>query len=206
MMKTLTTLLLALLISGCSLRPEAKPPITQYYLDPSIALACTPSTIDKALRLNFVKGPEAVSREGIAYTRPGLQSGDYLYSRWKQPPSEAISTALYTVLKDKEIFSRLIYDNSLISSELTLDIKVLQFEHRFEDEKNASAMITFNAMIYDTQTRALLASRLFRSNVPSKTPDAKGGVKALNKALGQLLSELICWSADESSHPGTSRN
>ena len=186
-------------MSGCSIRPEAKPPITYYNLQPEIELACTPSEIQKTVRLNFVDTMPYLSSQNIVYTKPGLKAGNYLYSKWHQPPHRSISTALYTAFKHNNVFSRLVYDNALVRSELTLDIKILQFEHRFTDTKDSNGLITLDAMLYDPEAKQLLASHVFKSEVKADTNNAEGGVQALNTALGKLASELICWSAEQSS-------
>lgn len=197
-MKSLYTLIaLLLLTGGCSIRPQAKPPVTQYYLQPSVELTCISSPIQKTLRLNFINGLHSVSQQNIIYTKPGLQAGSYLYSKWSQLPSHSISTALYTALQDKHIFSKLIFDNSFVHSDLTLDINIMQFEHRFVDDSNSFGVLTLNALLYNSETKSLLASRLFTSEIKAASNDAKGGVEALNKGAGKILSELICWSQEQ---------
>lgn len=199
-MRTILVLLLSLLwMSGCSIRPEAKPPITYYNLQPEIGLACTPAPIQRTVRLHFVNGAPYLSSQNIVYTKPGLTAGNYLYSKWHKPPNRSISTALYTAFKYNNIFSKLVFDDTHIRSDLTLDIRVLQFEHRFTNTKDSNGVIELDAMLYNPKTQQLLASHLFRSAVRAKTGNAQGGVDALNKALGKVLSELICWSAQHSS-------
>lgn len=199
-MRILFVLLVSLLwMSGCSIRPEARAPITYYDLQPEIRLACTPSPVDKTLSLHFVDAAPSLSSQNITYTQPGLKAGSYLYSKWHQPPNRSVSTALYTAFKHNDVFSRLVYDTAFVRSELTLDIKILRFEHRFRGPKASYGVITLDAMLYDPQTRQLLANRLFSSEVKAKTDDGRGGVEALNTALGKTLSELICWSAEQSS-------
>lgn len=192
-----TVPLLLLFISGCSIRPEANPPITQYYLHPSTELECISAPIQKVLRLNFVNALQSFSQQNIVYTKPDLKTGSYLYSKWDQRPIHSISTALYTALQDNKVFSKLVFDNASVNSDLTLDIKIMQFEHRFADDSNSYGMLTLNALIYDSQTKSLIASRLLKSEVKATSNDAKGGVEALNKALGKVLSELICWSQEQ---------
>lgn len=185
-------------MSGCSIRPEARPPITYYYLQPEIELACTLSPVDKTVRLNFVDAAPALSSQNIVYTKPDLQAGNYLYSKWQQPPNRSISTVLYTAFKQNNLVSRLVYDTAFVRSELTLDIKILRFEHRFSGTKDSYGVITIDAILYDPETKQLLADHIFSSKVKAKTEDAQGGVEALNTALGKCLSELICWSAKQS--------
>ena len=193
---------LLLLIGGCTIRPKAKPPITQYYLQPSIEIACISSPIQKVVRLNFVNGLQSVSQQNIIYTKSDLQAGSYLYGKWNQLPTHSISTALYTALQDNKVFSKLVFDNSFVHSDLTLDIKIMQFEHHFVDDNNSYGLLTLNALLYDSQTKSLLASQLFKSEIKASSNDAQGGVEALNIALGDILSKLICWSKEKISQQG----
>jgi ABC-type uncharacterized transport system auxiliary subunit len=186
-------------MSGCSIRPEARPPITYYDLQPEIKLACTPSPINKTVSLHFVDATPSLSSQNITYTQPDLKAGNYLYSKWHEPPNRSIRTALYTAFKHNDVFSRLVYDTTFVRSELTLDIKILRFEHRFSGTKGSYGVITLDAMLYDPKTKQLLANHLFSSEVKAKTDNSQGGVEALNTALGKCLSELICWSAEQSS-------
>lgn len=185
-------------MGGCSIRPEARPPITYYDLQPEIKLACTPSPVDKTVSLHFVDAAPSLSSQNIVYTKPDLKAGNYLYSKWHQPPNRSISTALYTAFKQNDVFSRLVYDTASVRSELTLDIKILRFEHRFSDTKGSYGVITLDAMLYGPETKQLLANHLFSCEVKAKTDDGQGAVEALNTALGTVLSELICWSAEKS--------
>jgi cholesterol transport system auxiliary component len=186
-------------MGGCSIRPEPKAPISYYYLQPDIALACTSAPIQKTVRLNFVDTTSSLSGQNIVYTKPGLKAGNYLYSKWHQSPNRSISTALYTAFKHNHVFSSILNDNTFVRSELTLDIKVLQFEHQFTDTEDSNGVIVLDAMLYDLETKQLLASHLFRSEVKAKTGNAQGGVEALNTALGKIISELICWSVQYAS-------
>lgn len=198
-MRIIFVLFVSLLwMGGCSIRPEARPPITYYDLQPEVKLACTPSPVDKTLSLHFVDAAPYLSSQNITYTQPGLKAGSYLYSKWHQPPNRSISTDLYTAFKHNNLFSRLVYDTAFVRSELTLDIKILRFEHRFSGTEGSYGVITMDAMLYDPETKQLLANHLFSSKVKAKTEDAQGGVEALNTALGKCLSELICWSAEQS--------
>jgi cholesterol transport system auxiliary component len=184
-------------MNGCSIRPEARAPITYYYLQPDIKLACTPSPIQKTVRLHFVDTMPSLLSQNIMYTKPGLIAGNYLYSKWHQPPNRSISTSLYTAFKHNNIFSTLVVDDTHVRSDLTLDIRLLQFEHRFTNTKDSHGVIVLDAMLYDPQTQQILASHLFRSEVTAKTGNAQGGVNALNTALEEIISELICWSTEQ---------
>lgn len=189
--------ILLLFISGCSIRPEAKPPITQYYLKPDISLSCPPSPSQKVVRLSIIETTPYLSTQNIIYTKPDLTAGSYLYSRWNRLANRSISTALYTAFKENSVFDNLVYENRMIRSDITLEVKVLKFEHRFSDDEHSHGLVVLDAMIYDSRTRELLKNRLFRSEVKAQTNDARGGVEALNTALGKLLSDLVCWSTEE---------
>lgn len=194
-MRNILLLLLSLLwMNGCSIRPEARAPITYYYLQPEIELACTTSPIQKTVRLNFVDTMPSLLSQNIMYTKSGLIAGNYLYSKWHQPVNRSISTAFYTAFKENNVFNDLLYENTMIHSDRTLELKVLRFEHHFTDLNHSKAIIILDAVIYDSQTQELIKNRLFRSEVNADTSNAKGGTKALNMALGQLISEVICWS------------
>lgn len=198
-MRILLTLLFLLLISGCSIRPEATDPITHYYLQPDIELSCTPLTGQKVLRLSFMEGTPSLLGQDIIYTKADLKAGKYLYSRWNQSPSHSIMTALYSAFKQNSLFSDIVHENTPVESDITLEIRGLEFKHSFIDNEGSYGIFTLDALIYNSQTHQLIASRLFRSKIRAKSDDAQGGVEALNNALGSVLSELICWSAQKSS-------
>jgi cholesterol transport system auxiliary component len=196
-MKLLLTVLSAfLLLGGCSLRPEVKPPITRYYLQPEIVPVCRPQKSNKLLQLNVSDVVPSLLGKNIVYKKSDLKTGSYLYSKWNQPPSRSISIALYTVLKQRKIFKDTIYADKRIESDLTLEIKVMQFEHRFTQTEDSYALVGLDGVIYDAQRR-VLSSRFFSSQIKAASDDAQGGVKAINEALGKVLSELVCWSAEQ---------
>ncbi|MFC2073706.1 ABC-type transport auxiliary lipoprotein family protein [Campylobacterota bacterium] len=196
MRSLLIYIIILLLIDGCAIRPEAKAPITKYYLEPNIKLDCTLSKNNKTMRLNFIEGVSYVSQKNITYTKSNLVAGSYLYSKWNQSPNHLIATVLYSTLNKKNIFDNIVYENELVNTDIALNIQILQFEHKFYNAKNSTGVIALEALIYDTKTQRILASKLFTSEVEAKTNNAQGGVEALNEALGILLSKLICWSVE----------
>ena len=199
-MRALLTLpLFLLLISGCSIHFDENTPISLYYLQPNIKPACKLSSTKKVVLLNFIDGSPSVYTKDITYTKSDLKAGSYLYSKWIQFPNDAITTALYTAFKHNNIFQKLVHEDTAVQSELILEVKVLKFEHHFVDEEHSYALIELDAVLYNSQTLKILESSLFNSKVKTDTNNAKGGVKALNKALGNVLSDLVCWSAQQSS-------
>jgi ABC-type uncharacterized transport system auxiliary subunit len=173
-----------------------KPPITRYYLQPEIVPVCRPQKSNKLLQLNVSDVVPSLLGKNIVYKKSDLKTGSYLYSKWNQPPSRSISIALYTVLKQRKIFKDTIYADKRIESDLTLEIKVMQFEHRFTQTEDSYALVGLDGVIYDAQRR-VLSSRFFSSQIKAASDDAQGGVKAINEALGKVLSELVCWSAEQ---------
>ncbi len=199
-MRLISSVLLSLvLISGCSLRPETKPPITRYFLQPEIVPACTPQKSNKLLQLNFPDSAPSLSGKKIVYKKSDLKTGSYLYSKWNQPPSSSIAIALYTALKQRKIFKDTIYANTRVRSDLILEIKVMQLEHSFSDAEESYGIVSLDAVIYDAQSRSVLSSRLFSSKTRAASDDAQSGVNAINDALGKVLSALVCWSAEQGS-------
>lgn len=196
MKSVLTVLLALLLLGGCSLRPEAKPPITYYYLQPEIEALCTPLQSKKLLQLSFVDALPSLLGKNIIYKKPDLKTGSYLYSKWNQSPRYAIMSSLYTALKEQQHYREILY-NSRLESDLTLEIKVMQFEHRFTQTDDSYALVGLDAVLYDTQSRSVRSSRFFSSQTRAASNDAPGGVKAINDALGKVLSELLCWSEEQ---------
>lgn len=198
MKSVLTVLSTLLLLGGCSLRPQATPSITHYYLQPEIEALCTPLQSGKLLQLSFVDALPSLSGKNIIYKKSDLKTGSYLYSRWEQSPRYAIMSSLYTALKEQRCYREILYSTPL-ESDLTLEIKVMQFEQSFTDTMDSYAVVRIDALIYRSQSRKLLGSRSFASKIKAESPDAQGGVKAINAALGKVLSELVCWSAEQGS-------
>lgn len=196
MKSVLTVFLALLLLSGCSLRPEAKPPITYYYLQPEAEALCAPLQSKKLLQLSFVDTIPALLGKNIIYKKSDFKTGSYLYSKWDQSPRYSIVRSLYTALKEKGHYREILY-NSPIESDLTLEIKVMQFEQSFTESTDSYAMVRIDALIYESQSRKLLRSRSFVSRIKAESNDAQGGVKGINEALTKILSELVCWSAEK---------
>lgn len=196
-MRLLSSLLfLLVLISGCSLRPEIKPPITRYYLQPEIVPACMPQKSSKLLQLSFVDAIPSLLGKNIIYKKSDFKTGSYLYSKWDQSPRHGIMSSLYSALKEQQHYREIVY-NTPIESDLTLEIKMMQFEQSFTENADSYAIVSIDALIYENQSRKLLGSRSFASKIKAETNDAQGGVKAINEALGKALSELVCWSAEQ---------
>jgi ABC-type uncharacterized transport system auxiliary subunit len=181
-------------MSGCSLRPDPNPPITRYDVNPEIVLTCKPQPKTQSIHLNLIDDLLTRYQFTIRYVKSDLESGTYLYSQWEQPLSQSIATTLYRAYKIDGKFTHLLYEMNKRPNTVQIDIKVLAFEHRFTDQNHSKGVVIMDATIFDSQNKKILAGRLFRSEVPAISNDAKGGVIALNQALGEIISNLVCWS------------
>lgn len=174
------TALLALLLGGCAVpsRPAAQAVHDLGVLDAVAAPAGT-----AVLRSVDVQPAPWLAGTAMGYRLLQVQPTRrqaYAESRWAAPPAQLVELALRRTLGAGQGSCR-------------LRIELDEFAQVFETDGVSRGVIEARASLLAQRGEQVLASRAFSISLPAATPDAPGGVAALQAASRALGRELMGW-------------
>lgn len=183
--------LIALLSTGCSV---VRPATSEYTILPAYASEnkVTPA-IKATLKLAATRSIPSLACTQFYYLKDATRIDAYLYSRWSDSPAGMIDRALYSSMQNQQLFESLIPAASSAATDLLLESNLDAFYHRFTDNIKSEGFIDITYRLIDPKTKKIIASKRFIIREPSVSPDAKGGVEALNNATRSLCSQCIAW-------------
>lgn len=186
--------ILAGLILGCS---TTAPAVHEYTIYPETNFQSPQKSeavaISKTLRIAPGKAIPSLQTKNLIYLRPNFESGNYLYTRWSDIPTQMIDRSLISTLQKEKVFSAVFSANSSLNADWTLESDLHGFYHRFRSETKSEGVIDITFRILDTKSKSLIATKRFEITKEAPSNDAKGGVKALSEATKVLNTEVAQW-------------
>lgn len=92
-------------------------------------------------------------------------------------------------------FDAISSDSDGLQADRELNSRLSAFHVR-SDQRPWQAIIQLDAMLVDTQTRRVIASRRFRADIPLSGDTAEDAAKALSEAAQEMAPALTQWVAD----------
>ena len=181
-------LLLALLLSACTLLPESPPRPLQHDLGPPPAAIDADSGLPD-LVLGSVQTPPWLRTSAVHYRRADLDdTGLHAYSRrqWVAPPAELFGQRLEQRLAPVLVSAR-------EGAVLRLDLRLERFEQVFVREEQADVVVRVRASLRETKEDGRRWQETFEIRQPSPGADGPGAVRGLAEASEALLEQLVAW-------------
>ncbi len=189
MMRTATCLLIgALLLTGCSVPGRA--PSTETF---TLSLEPAGRSLDERGPVLEVAEPQArpgFATTGMAYREQPFELAYFAYNEWAAPPPKMLQPLLVEAMESAGAFSAVIDGPQRLGADRRLETELLYLIQDFTGETSHLEMAV-RAQIIDMRSEEVIATRTFRTSQPAPSDDAYGGVVAANRALKQLLPELI---------------
>jgi len=185
-----------ILLSGCTVMEPHK---LEYRIMPNVAIKKVDSLScrEKSLKVRRVFSSSSFLSQNMKYVENGNKEFSFTESKWARSPSGAISAALMNSINKQNIFAHVSSFKSRSRSDLILETNVEDFMQYFTKDNNSSYVrVAFSMSLIDTRKNKVLKSKQFEKELMVDTIDAKGGVKALNKALSEVLEENNKWLMD----------
>lgn len=184
---------LVLLFSACS----TKTPVVVKYkissnleLDPTNVTKCK----EQSIKVSSTFTSSNLMSKDMSYTQGGSKVYEYSESAWLNNPNRSVTRELIKMLRDSDIYKSVQESKSRSKSDLVVESTLEEFMQYYSDDlKQSYVIVRINFSIIDTQTSEVIAEETFKSRVESKSLDADGGVKALNIALKEVLSDSSQW-------------
>lgn len=166
----------------------------------TLSTPSTPSTQGTragTLIINPTRAAPGFDTPFIAYQRRAHEIDYFSESRWVEPPAAMLSPLIANAIERGNTFAAVVRAPTSASASFSLDTEIIRLQHEFTTQPSR-VRFTLNAVLIDTTTRRVVASRNFDTTVVSDTEDAQGGVIAAEAAVQRVLSELALF-CDEAS-------
>lgn len=196
---TATLLLLAGLITGCSIPgPRQATMSHSYMLDGGVS---------REVRSDHVSRPCLTLRVGTPGSAPGFGTSrmayinapprlDYFaHHAWIDAPARMLETLLVTRLVHAGMFGAVLSGAQEVRTELRLDSELQRLVQNF-DESGSTVRLEIRVVLIDTASRSLAGSRTFSYTESAVENNPLAGVAAANQAAGRFIEDLLQFLAD----------
>lgn len=192
-MKLTLIIIAVVLLSGCS---TTKPPITEYRITPDslVTKRGISGCRDKSLKIAQAFSSSSLMSLKMDYAQEKNKIYSYSQAQWNESPNHSVTMKMLNNIRASEIFKSVQTSKSRSSYDLILETNIEDFMQYYnEDLTESSANVVVSLTLINGRTNSALATKTFSSKVKTSTPDAFGGVEALNLALTDILAQNIEW-------------
>jgi len=193
-MKLIIITIAIFLLSGCT---TIKPSITEYKITAN-SLEVKKSSVE-GCKNKSIKIAQAFSSGSLMLLKMDYAQGknkifSYSQAQWNESPNHSITNEILKNIRASKLFKNTQISKSRSKNSLILEINIEDFlQYYSNDLKDSFANIVISLTLIDSKTDVIVATKTFSSNVKTNTLDAYGGVKALNSALSDILTQNIEW-------------
>jgi len=181
-----------LIFGGCS---SKNPPMKRYLLEPDFSFGRVHSKYsDSSIKVSYPNDIIGRSGTDIYYSYSKLEDDNYQNSSWSSSSSQLISSIIVRALERGRVFDSIVDYRSVATTDYLLESEVYYLYHKIRKDISLS-IVTIRFDLIDLSTNKLIKSRRFSYEIPTKSVDAIGYVKATNIALERLSSDLVKWLA-----------
>jgi cholesterol transport system auxiliary component len=195
--RTFGSVLAALALAGCSLKPAPRAPLSYHDLGPASGLAAAPA-IDAVIVVHDPSGPLWLDSGNmhyrLAYEDPS-RVRRFANSQWVASPLQMIGDRLRAALATRAARGGALPDVG-VPGDYWVRSSVEEFCQIFDERLKSRGVLRLRVALVRTRGHALVEQRLFVADVPAPTADAHGGVVALAQALDQTSAAVAAWVAE----------
>lgn len=183
---------LALSLGGCiSLLPKSKPAQLYRFGTPTAAAPARTDAVG-VLRANGLFQREASSDRLLTLT--GAKAAYIAQARWVAPAEVLFDEAVANAFDTASGHVRLVARGEPVRSDYALRLDVRNFETHYDDGNSPSVLIRVRAVLTRDQSRQQVAEQIFEARVPAGQNRVTAIVAAYDKALAQVLTDLVAWT------------
>ena len=187
---------LALSLAGCiSLLPKSKPAQLYRFGGPVAAAKAPPG----AAAIGVFSGGGEFQEEAVSdriLTVTGDHAAYIAEARWAAPAQVLFNQAVATAFETSGGHVRLVPRGAPAPTDYVLRLDVRNFEARYEAGPGAAPTVVVR--VHDALTRdrnrSLVSEQVFESRVPAGDNRVSAIVAAFDKAVGDVLTQLVSWT------------
>lgn len=192
-MKTALATLLALLLAGCNLLPQAPDqPVTYHVLTDPDPVAQVARTRPGTLLLAEMDVAPFYQASNLAYSRQAGTRGQYQFAQWSEPPARRLTWLLRQRLEAAAVAAAVAPLGSAVTGDYQLNTRLIDFYHDAVTPPGA-ALLILEAELVRRDRAELLGRQVFVAQQPVTGFDAEGAADALSRAANQVMDALSVW-------------
>ena len=134
-----------------------------------------------------------LATNAMAYRQRALERRYYAANRWVKAPAQLLHPVLVRVFEEAGVVSTVWADNGAGRAQYRLQTQLLELEHDYRGSQAGQGRVELRARIIDNDRGTVLATRRFQATAASDEPGPAGGARAINEALGDVLTDLVRW-------------
>lgn len=185
-MKNLFYLLIAVLISGCSLKQEVGI-INSYSIDFN-SKNKSYKNIEKSILIEEPLVNKSFNSREIFYSKKAYLFEEYAKNRWINLPSSMIHNSLFESFQSSNIFSIVSFEDAKIDYDYVLKTNVIKIYHEINENKSYVILkINFDLL----KDKELVKTFSYDKKVLVKENRPYEFVNSLNKTFEEIIEELL---------------
>ncbi len=191
MIKLVFIMLFIFLLSGCTIK---KPPVTEYKIALKTLTSDTPSVgcRGKSLKVSQAFSSSSLMSLQMNYVQGNSKIYTYSQSQWNSSPNQEISSQIVKILRESKLFKSTQSSKSRSKSDLILEINIDDFiQYYNEDLSESHSNVVISLTLIDARSSKVLQTKTFSAKSAVKTLDASGGVKGLDVAFNDVLTQSL---------------
>ena len=190
---------------GASLLPKPAPPPAMYALEDRPVAPAQPPSQAVGARTLLVSLPQAAAGYDtrlIAFQRQAQRIEYFADSVWVDAPARMLAPLIARGIEGTGAFRAVLRGPSSAAADWRLDTELVRLSHDFSVSPS-QVHLALRAVLWDLQSRRVLATQDFAASAPSSSEEAAGGVAAAQQAAQTVASRLaaFCAAATRSSLP-----
>lgn len=188
----ISSLLLACLLSACSLLPTSEQ--VQIYRLPTVTSAHNQAeTLNWSLRLMTPHANQTLDSVRIAVIPEGNLITNYKGIRWSERAPVLLRDRLLDAFQTDGRLQTITSDTSTFNVDVELTSELSAFQSEYRNGK-PEIRIILDMHLVNSQSQQVIASHRFDIHQTSKNSDAKSVIQAFGLACDSLSREVVDWT------------
>ncbi|WP_321777642.1 ABC-type transport auxiliary lipoprotein family protein [Sulfurimonas sp.] len=179
-------------LTGCT---TIEPPVAEYKLSvksleqiDDLSNGCK----EKSLKVSQAFSSSSLMSLKMNYVQNKHKIYSYSQAQWNNSVNQEITSQVVKVLRESNLFKNTQTSKSRSKSDLILEINIEDFMQYFTNDSTKSYVnVAISITVIDSKTSEVLATSSFKSKNKVDSLDAKGGVKAFEIVLREVLTKSI---------------
>ncbi|TDO06925.1 ABC-type transport auxiliary lipoprotein family protein [Halomonas ventosae] len=188
----LPTLLMALLLAGCSLLPEQQP-VRLFMLPEPTRSVASDVTHDLTLRVDTPSAGAPLNGQRLLVMPSPGEFQAYARARWRDDAPQLLRDHLLAAFRLDGRLAAVVDDTSRARSDAALASHLGAFHSRYR-EGTPEVVLRLEVQLLDEGSREVLASRRIEAVVASDDDSLEAVVDAFGRAADRAAFELVDWT------------
>lgn len=190
---TKTLLLASALLAACTpFQPPREDARSTWELNPELPSGMFASS-DTTLNVARPTAISALATNDMAYRESAYQRRYYARNQWIDAPARLLHPLFIDAVESAGLFATVVGSGVSAPADYRLESELLEFEHDYTRRDAGVARVVLRARLVEAGSGQVLSTQRFRAEVDSREAGPAPGVAATNRAVGDLLHDMVRW-------------